>query len=83
VRWHNATTNSVRVFETDGFLALAVDPKAPDLMQQPPRHPQARLLDGGTLGTIADEGLMLAVIALSAFSCSLFIWRQPIDRLGP
>lgn len=67
---------------TDGFpaLALAVDPKAPDLMQQPPRQAQARLLDGGRLWTIAGEGLMLGVIALGAFSCSLFIWEQPIDQ---
>ena len=67
---------------TDGFpaLALAVDPKAPDLMQQPPRQTQARLLDGGRLWTIAGEGLMLAVIALSAFSYSLFVWQQPIEQ---
>jgi Ca2+-transporting ATPase len=67
---------------TDGFpaLALAVDPKAPDLMRQPPRQTQARLLDGGRLWTIAGEGLMLAVIALSAFAYSLFVWQQPIDQ---
>lgn len=67
---------------TDGFpaLALAVDPKAPDLMQQPPRQSDARLLDGGRLWTIAGEGLLLAVIALSVFSYSLFVWRQPIDQ---
>jgi len=67
---------------TDGFpaLALAVDPKAQDLMQPPPRQAQARLLDGGRLWTIAGEGLMLAVIALGAFSYSLFVWQQPIDQ---
>ncbi|CUS35223.1 cation-translocating P-type ATPase [Candidatus Nitrospira nitrificans] len=67
---------------TDGFpaLALAVDPKAPDLMRQPPRQTQARLLDGGKLWTIAGEGLMLAVIALSTFSYSLFVWQQPIEQ---
>ena len=67
---------------TDGFpaLALAVDPKAPDLMQQPPRQTEARLLDGGRLWAIAGEGLLLAGIALSAFSLSLFIWQQPIDQ---
>lgn len=32
---------------TDGFPALAVDPKSPDLMKQPPRLPRAQLLDGG------------------------------------
>lgn len=67
---------------TDGFpaLALAVDPKAPDLMQQPPRQAQARLLDGGRLWAIAGEGLMLAAIALGAFSYSLVVWQQPIDQ---
>jgi Ca2+-transporting ATPase len=67
---------------TDGFpaLALAVDPKAPDLMRQPPRQAQARLLDGGRLWTIAGEGLMLSVIALGAFWCSLFMWQQPIEQ---
>ena len=67
---------------TDGFpaLALAVDPKAPDLMQQPPRQTQARLLDGERLWIITSEGLMLAVIALSTFSYSLFVWHQPIEQ---
>jgi len=67
---------------TDGFpaLALAVDPKAPDLMQQQPRRAQARLLDAGRLWAIAGEGLMLAVIALSVFLCSLSIWQQPIEQ---
>lgn len=67
---------------TDGFpaLALAVDPKAPDLMQQPPRQAQASLLDVGRLWTIAGEGLMLAIIALSTFWYSLFVWHQPIDQ---
>jgi Ca2+-transporting ATPase len=67
---------------TDGFpaLALAVDPKAPDLMQQPPRKTEARLLESGRLWAIAGEGLLLAVIALSAFSLSLFIWQQSIDQ---
>lgn len=67
---------------TDGFpaLALAVDPKAPNLMQQPPRQTQARLLDGERLWIIAGEGMMLAAIALSAFSYSLFVWQQPINQ---
>ena len=67
---------------TDGLpaLALAVDPKAPDLMRQLPRQTQARLLDGRRLWTIAGEGLMLAVIALSTFSYSLFVWQQSLDQ---
>jgi P-type Ca2+ transporter type 2C len=67
---------------TDGFpaLALAVDPKAPDLMQQQPRQPQARLLDSGSLWTILGQGLLLAAIALGAFVYSFFIWHQPIEE---
>ncbi|MBH0177244.1 MAG: cation-translocating P-type ATPase, partial [Nitrospira sp.] len=67
---------------TDGFpaLALAVDPKAPDLMQQPPRQPEARLLDGGRLWAILGQGLLLATLALGAFAYSLLIWQQPVEE---
>ncbi|MGC3976492.1 MAG: cation-translocating P-type ATPase C-terminal domain-containing protein [Nitrospira sp.] len=36
---------------TDGFpaLALAVDPKDPDVMKRPPRDPKAPLLDRSTV----------------------------------
>jgi Ca2+-transporting ATPase len=46
---------------TDGFpaLALAVDSKSPELMKQPPRRPDARLLDGGKLLAIGAQGVML------------------------
>src|ERR1043165_266492 len=58
---------------TDGFpaLALAADPKAPDLMSQPPRRPETKLLDRGRLLAIGAEGVMLAVIAVSVFAYSL------------
>jgi Ca2+-transporting ATPase len=67
---------------TDGIpaLALAVDPKAPDLMSRPPRRPDDRLLNRARLVSIAGEGLMLALIALGAFSASLFLWDQNIDQ---
>ena len=67
---------------TDGFpaLALAVDPKAPDLMRQPPRRSDDRLFDRARFLSIGGEGLMLAGIALSAFTYSLFVWEQPIDH---
>jgi Ca2+-transporting ATPase len=61
-------------------LALAVDPKAPDLMKQPPRRPDARLLDGGRLLAIGGEGVMLGVIALGAFAYSLFALHQDLDQ---
>jgi Ca2+-transporting ATPase len=67
---------------TDGIpaLALAVDPKAPDLMKRPPRRPEARLLDGRRLLAIGGEGLMLGVIALGAFSYSLYGLHQELDQ---
>ena len=67
---------------TDGIpaLALAVDPKAPDLMTRPPRRPEARLLDGGRLLAIGGEGLMLGLIALGAFSYSLYGLHQELDQ---
>ena len=67
---------------TDGFpaLALAVDPKSPDLMKQPPRRPEARLLDGGTLLAIGAQGLMLGAISLGAFAYSLYGLNQDVEQ---
>ena len=67
---------------TDGFpaLALAVDPKAPDLMKRPPRRPEARLLSRKRLLSIGGEGLMLGLIALGAFSYSLYGLHQDLDQ---
>lgn len=67
---------------TDGMpaLALAVDPKAPDLMKRPPRRSDARLLDNGRLLAIGGEGVLLAVIALGSFSYSLFVLHQALDQ---
>ncbi len=74
ILWMNLVTDGIPA------LALAVDPKAPDLMQRPPRRPDERLLDGGRLRAIVGEGLMLALIALGAFAASLFLWHQTIDQ---
>ena len=67
---------------TDGFpaLALAVDPKSPDLMKQPPRRPEARLLDGGTLLAIGAQGVMLGAIALGVFAYSLYGLHQEVEQ---
>ncbi|MGH7219372.1 MAG: cation-translocating P-type ATPase, partial [Nitrospiraceae bacterium] len=67
---------------TDGIpaLALAVDPKAPDLMKRRPRRPEARLLDRGRLLAIGGEGVMLGLIALGAFCYSLYGLHQELDQ---
>jgi len=74
ILWMNLVTDGVPA------LALAVDPKAPDLMKRPPRRPEARLLDGGRLLAIGGEGLMLGLIALGAFSYSLYGLDQELDQ---
>jgi Ca2+-transporting ATPase len=58
---------------TDGLpaLALAVDPKAPDLMDRRPRSPQARFLSPRRLRLLFGQGLLMAVLALLAFWFSL------------
>ena len=58
ILWMNLVTDGIPA------LALAVDPKAPDLMKRRPRRPDARLLDGKRLVAVGVEGLMLSVIAL-------------------
>ncbi|NOS82176.1 MAG: cation-transporting P-type ATPase [Nitrospira sp.] len=67
---------------TDGFpaLALAVDPKSPDLMKQPPRRPDARLLDGRRLVIIGAQGFMLGAISLGAFTYSLYGLHQEVEQ---
>jgi Ca2+-transporting ATPase len=74
ILWMNLVTDGIPA------LALAVDPKAPDLMKRPPRRPEARLLDGGRLLAIGGEGLMLAALALGAFSYSLYGLHQGLDQ---
>jgi len=74
ILWMNLVTDGIPA------LALAVDPKAPDLMTRPPRRPEARLLDGGRLLAIGGEGLMLGLIALGAFSYSLYGLHQELDQ---
>ena len=74
ILWMNLVTDGIPA------LALAVDPKAPDLMKRPPRPPEARLLDGGRLLAIGGEGLILGMIALGAFSYSLYGLHQHLDQ---
>ena len=74
ILWMNLVTDGIPA------LALAVDPKAPDLMKRRPRRPDARLLDGKRLVAIGAEGLMLSVIALGAFVYSLYGWHQTAEQ---
>ncbi len=66
---------------TDGFpaLALAADPKAPDLMRCRPRRPDARLLTRRRLVTIAAQGALLAALSLAAYGYALFIRQDSVE----
>jgi Ca2+-transporting ATPase len=74
ILWMNLVTDGIPA------LALAVDPKAPDLMKRRPRKPGARLLSVNRLAAIALEGLMLSAIALGAFAYSLYGLRQNVEQ---
>jgi Ca2+-transporting ATPase len=58
---------------TDGLpaLALAVDPKAPDLMERRPRRPDEPFLTPRRLRLLFGQGLLIALIALAVFAYSL------------
>lgn len=74
ILWMNLVTDGIPA------LALAVDPKAPDLMKRKPRRPDARLLDGRRLVAIGGEGLMLSGIALGAFAYNLYGLHQSVEQ---
>jgi Ca2+-transporting ATPase len=58
---------------TDGLpaLALAVDPKSPDLMRRPPRPPHEHFLTPRRGRLIFGQGLLMAATALLVFMISL------------
>ncbi len=65
---------------TDGFpaLALAVDPKDPDVMKRPPRDPHARLLDRERFLAVCLQGTVMAVATLAVFGVSLSILKDEV-----
>jgi Ca2+-transporting ATPase len=54
---------------TDVFpaMALALEPSAPDAMEQPPRDPRQPLVNRHFAGLIGWQGLLLAAVTLTAF----------------
>jgi Ca2+-transporting ATPase len=49
-------------------------------MRRPPRRSDDRLFDRTRFLSIGGEGLMLALVALGAFSVSLFLWHQSVEQ---
>ena len=67
---------------TDGLpaLALAVDPKDPNLMRRPPRRPQERVLERDGMFRIFGQGLLITLITTLVFVYSLYSMDQDIER---
>lgn len=67
---------------TDGFpaLALAIDPKDPDLMRRPPRPPAERFLTKERFLILFVQGSFLALITLGAFVYCLYGMDLNLDR---
>jgi Ca2+-transporting ATPase len=65
---------------TDGFpaLALAVDPRDPDVMKRPPRDPNAPLLDRQRFLAVCVQGMVMALAALAVFGISLSILKDDV-----
>jgi len=67
---------------TDGFpaVALAVDPKGPDLMRRPPRHPKERFLTRERMLLMFGQGSFIAVITTLVFVYSLYSMDKDLEQ---
>ncbi len=67
---------------TDGFpaLALAADPKEPDIMIRPPRDPKERFLSRRRLLLLFGQGTLIAVSTILIFASCLYAMDQSLER---
>jgi Ca2+-transporting ATPase len=79
--WVNLTTDGLPA------LALAVDPKDPDIMEQPPRNPRTGIFTSNVLITIGAIGVVMAATMLPFFIWKLGSeggsWRDTANPLLP
>ena len=68
ILWMNLVTD---VFPA---LALAVEPASPEIMNQPPRDPSTTLLSKRLLNLIAWQAVMMASLALLAYTLALRVY---------
>ncbi|WP_447978020.1 cation-translocating P-type ATPase [Candidatus Nitrospira bockiana] len=74
ILWINLVTDSLPA------LALAMDPKAPDLMRHPPRPVNSRLLDRDRIFLMFVQGLFLAVVTILGFVYCLYSMDNDLGR---
>jgi len=67
---------------TDGLpaLALAVDPKDPNIMQRQPRRPEARILERERIFLMFGQGLFMTLITILAFVYCLYSMDNDLER---
>jgi Ca2+-transporting ATPase len=67
---------------TDGLpaLALAVDPKSPDLMRRRPRPPQEQFLTAGRMRLLFAQGIFIALVTLGVFAHCFYGMDQDLQR---
>lgn len=61
-------------------LSLAVEPAEPDVMDRPPRSPEASILSRGFLRRVALHGAVLTGASLGAFLWALDVAHLPVER---
>ena len=66
ILWINLITDSLPA------LALAMDPKEPDVMRRPPRQHGGRYFSAGRIRAIVARGLFMGALALGVFSYALY-----------
>ena len=74
ILWINLVTNGLPA------LALAMDPKGPDLMQRLPRRPEARILERDRILLMFGQGLFMAMLAILSFVYCLYSMDNDLDR---
>ncbi len=66
---------------TDGFpaLALAVDPKGPDVMRRPPRRSDSGIVNRSRMAMMFAQGSFLAALSVGVFGWSLYVAEESVE----
>lgn len=70
ILWINLVTDSLPA------LALAVDPKAENIMQRPPRKNSKSMFTGGMVYRVVYQGIMIGLLTLLAFIVRTCIYSR-------
>jgi Ca2+-transporting ATPase len=74
ILWINLVTDSLPA------LALAVEPKEPDVMRRPPRRRDEGYFSAGRMRIIVGRGVLMGTLALAAFMYALYDSDMGLER---